>query len=314
METLEQQQSKTIDGESEQKATFTNLHSSRTALFISAHDPSANKRYFLSAGHDGGSITHLITLNNIPPFDGNTTDAEHLNGLVCFTSGGSLFGTNYTFIINPSTHKVFKLPHSPLWTDWKVHTWYIFGFDEIRNQHKILNVRIRKDDDRLVPNAVEIWIFSLSDYSWRKINLELPIDLSTDHCITRGVCVNSVIHIMFLFPLYILAFDLRTEKFSIISIPADVEPNLTYPPLVKTNGRVGVVCRDHEVERNEMHIWMLQDYESRVWVREIVPFPASWTDTDAPFELDSVNMDEIIFSCIKLSRNVISVPMCLSTT
>ncbi|KAM0046287.1 putative F-box associated domain, type 3 [Helianthus debilis subsp. tardiflorus] len=94
-----------------------------------------------------------------------------------------------------------------------------------------------------------------------------------------NVCVNSVIHLMPENSFDILAFDLRTDKFSIISTPLG-DDDLTndsvkenYRRLIKTNGCIGLVCLDRVTENNKMNIWILQDYENRVWFKEIIIFP-----------------------------------------
>ncbi|KAJ0570202.1 putative F-box domain-containing protein [Helianthus annuus] len=305
--------------------SFTNFYFSRATLrlFLSAYNNSTRKRYFLSAAHDGGSVTRLITLGNTLSIN-DAAEAEHLNGLVCFTSANGRLTPNDAFVLNPSTRNIFKLPVTYGSSSSEVYTCYLFGFDESRNEHKVLNIRI-SGDKRFEPSAVEILIFSMSSYSWRKVNVELPIDVARDHLyfyIKRSVCVDSVIHFMLVYSFDILAFDLRTEKFSKISPPRDVVPRdmrttytwdgkvfakYNHPRLIKINGCVGVVCHDRVVESNEMDIWMLQDYESCVWVKETVTFPESWIKLDGPFPLDSINTDEIIFSPSRLSRYVISV-------
>ncbi|KAK9064394.1 hypothetical protein SSX86_015776 [Deinandra increscens subsp. villosa] len=287
---------------------FTKLHFSRsghrTALFISAYDPSARKRYFLSAPLDGGSVTHLATLDNVPPCTSNTTESEHLNGLVCFTSANGTFDSNYAFVVNPSTHKILKVPDSVSWVnygDGESNTCYLFGFHESRNEHKILNIRIRKF------RSVEILIFCMSNHSWRKLNEKFPIGYDEYSIrIKCSVCVNSVIHFMILNSSDILTFDLQTEKFSKISTPDYIMPQgIVAYRIIKINGCVGIVC--HDEESIQMHIWILQDYERRVWVRETITFPEPWIDLDGTSPLDSVNMDEIIFFSTRLSRNVVNV-------
>ncbi|XP_071713368.1 putative F-box protein At4g29970 [Rutidosis leptorrhynchoides] len=138
--------------------------------------------------------------------------------------------------------------------------------------------------------------------------------------------LNGVIHLMLHDPCEILAFDLRSESFSIIKLPDDAIPirigygtsyikkgNNAYksngPDFIKINGLLGVVCHDRVVESNEMHIWILQDYEKLVWIRETITFPKSWIDLDEPFPLDSVDMDKIVFSSQKVSDAAINVPI-----
>ncbi|GJS49277.1 hypothetical protein Tco_0599398 [Tanacetum coccineum] len=52
-----------------------------------------------------------------------------------------------------------------------------------------------------------------------------------------------------------------------------------------------------------------KDYEERVWVKETIVFSESWVDLDGPFPSDCVNVDEIAFAPIRVSRNLIRVPI-----
>ncbi|KAF5818685.1 putative F-box domain-containing protein [Helianthus annuus] len=289
--------------------SFTKLHftrataAHRTALFISAYDEPTRKRHFLSTAHDGGPVTHLMTLDE--PYSTVTTQAEHLNG----------------------TRKIFKLPHP--YTDdgdgdgdGEGDLCYLFGFDESRNEHKILMIKkLLKEPTRVQIMTLSVNLFMDSDrcgapvgFSWASFYYE------------SSVCVNSVVHIMLLSSYDILAFDLRTDKFSIISTPQGVRSHgpswsgrillkLNGVRITKINGYIGVVCHYCVGENNEMHIWILQDYENRVWVKEIITFLDSWIELDGsspfPFPLD-VNIDEVIF-CPQ-NRTRLSFPQVLDQT
>ncbi|PWA77918.1 F-box domain-containing protein [Artemisia annua] len=144
----------------------------------------------------------------------------------------------------------------------KVHICYFFGYDELRNEHKVLNIRMFYGMGR--PSSVEIFLFELSSFAWRKIDAEIPVDISGetwDESAKRSVCVNSVIHLMLVF------------------------------------------------ETNEMDLWMLKDYEERVWVKETIVFGQWWTDLDAPFPLECFNVNEIAFVPKRVSKNMIRVPV-----
>ncbi|XP_071713347.1 F-box protein At5g65850-like [Rutidosis leptorrhynchoides] len=296
--------------------SFTKLHlnrsvvNRRTALFITAYDTSTHKRYLLSAAPHGGPVTHLITLQDAPYTYRQTPEAEHLR-----------------VVINPSTRSVYELPGValvPKYTYGSVHICYMFGFDESRNEHKVLNIRMLglKALQPFRPSSIEFMIFSLSDYSWRTIDAKLPIDISGEHWYygsKSSVCVNSVIHMMLQSQNEILAFDLRTEKFEIIKIPEDALPSehatwyndkgtntlkLNQPSIMKVNGLLGVLCHDRVVATNEMQLWILQDYDNRVWIRETITFPKSWVELDGPFPSDYVDRDKIMFSPKRLSKNM----------
>ncbi|KAF5756433.1 putative F-box associated domain, type 3 [Helianthus annuus] len=167
-------------------------------------------------------------------------------------------------------------------------------------------------------------IFSFSNYSWRKIEVDLPLGISAQRCFVRtgdSVCVNSTIHMMLQNPLQILAFNLTIETFYIVNKHPEAAPDtiLTsiypYAKLVKINGLLGVACCNpfNVEEWNKVHIWMLQDYEKRVWVRgETVTLPPQSQiqyGGGGPYPFDSISMDEIIFSPTVLSENLISVPI-----
>ncbi|KAJ0615648.1 putative F-box domain-containing protein [Helianthus annuus] len=302
--------------------SFTKLHSTRahrTFLFISTYDRSDRKQHLLSAPLDGEPVTHLMTLDDDVGY-ADITEAQHLNGLVCsvlvkYCSDDDCYYPQI-FVVNPSTYKVFKLPQQD--SEFSMYPvekgCYLFGFDESKNEHKILIIR------KSYTHIMEIMIYSMLNYSWRKIDVEPPIGFDWDSLVfeVRGdyinVCVNSVVHLLLLDTCDILGFDLRTEKFLIINTPQGVIDHKAqshyYPDFIKINGCIGVVCHDddHVLEKNGMNIWVLQDYENRVWVREIIIFPESLIKLGSPFPLDSVNMDEIIFfSFSKLSGNVINV-------
>ncbi|KAM0024021.1 putative F-box domain-containing protein [Helianthus debilis subsp. tardiflorus] len=292
--------------------SFIKLRPHRTALFISAYDQSTRKRHFLYASHDGGPVTHVMTLDDVDSDD--TTEAQHLNGLVCFACVRLRSGyyDAQVFVVNPSTHKVFKLPQ--LDSDFSKYPLqkgcYLFGFDESKNEHKILIIRKSS-------HIMEIMIYSMLNNSWRKIYLEPPVGFEywdslafeNDYDFYNNACVNSVVHLMLIDTHDILGFDLRTEKFTIINTPQGVKPHefddyVNVPFMIKVKGCIGVVCYDLVLENNEIHIWTLQDYENRVWVKETITFPKSWVELGEPLPRESVNMDEVIFFVFKFSRNI----------
>ncbi|KAI7734027.1 hypothetical protein M8C21_026544 [Ambrosia artemisiifolia] len=300
--------------------SFTKLHStvgpSTTSLFLTLVDSSTNTRYFFSgANNDNGSVANLIKLDNTPYVFGTV---EHLNGLLCLIDRDYHSDNIYASVINPTTHKFFKLPDRPLVPLLNEDMCYFFGFDESSNEHKVLYV----DVGLIKLTTIEIMIFSFLNYSWRKINVDLPIGVSRDRWFygTKvSVCVNSIIHMMIRNPFEILAFDLRTETFSIVNVPPNpmVQNIYTfvcpYHRFLKINGLLGIaVIGNYLEEIDKVDIWILQDYENRVWVRETVTFPPNSQlcyGVGSPYPFDSINMDEIIFYPRVLSENLISVPI-----
>ncbi|KAJ0789148.1 putative F-box associated interaction domain-containing protein [Helianthus annuus] len=242
--------------------------------------------------------------------------AEHLNGLVCFTSRTYCCRTLDSYVLNPCTHKFFKLPRPPV--NEARNTCYLFGFDELSNEHKVLYF----DVELIKPTTIEVMIFSMSTYSWRKINVDLPVGKGRArwrYLTGQSVCVNSTIHLMLKRPLEILAFNLTTEKFSVFNIPPEPAPETLSTfgyrykrsrCFIKINGLLGVTCYDPMGQN--LHIWILQDYQNRVWGRETVTIPSKSQfryGVDDLYPYDSISMDDIIFSPTVLSENLISVPI-----
>ncbi|KAF5805937.1 putative F-box domain-containing protein [Helianthus annuus] len=295
-------------------SSFTKLYSAAghrtTALFFSAFDASTNTRYFFSGARDGGSVVNLIKLTT-PHL---VSLSEHLNGLVCFTTRYIAFSEIYAYVFNPSTHKFFKLPHRVSFRNYgyeKNDMFYLFGFDESSNDHKVLFIDFGLT--KIKPTTIEVMIFSMATYSWRKINVDLPPGMSDIRwCSATGasVCVNSTIHMMLQCPLQILAFDLRKEEFSIVNVPHDAMVQTMYVMIpharfIKINGLLGVASIDFMEGLYEVDIWMLQAYENQVWVRETITVPLCKSHGHYP--CDSINMDEIIFTPKLLYENLMNV-------
>ncbi|GKB74859.1 putative F-box protein [Tanacetum coccineum] len=161
-----------------------------------------------------------MTLHDAQSTRRETTQLEHLYGLVLLTTNGFI-ENDFAFFINPSTRKYVKLnaPGSVSVYDYeRVHICYFFGYDEVRNEHKVLNIRMLgiKSLRPFQPSSVEIMLFELGSFKWRKIDVEILIDIS--------VCVNSVIHLMLQSRNEVLAFDLKREIFEIIKIPNEALP------------------------------------------------------------------------------------------
>ncbi|KAJ0727734.1 putative F-box domain-containing protein [Helianthus annuus] len=97
-----------------------------------------------------------------------------------------------------------------------------------------------------------------------------------------------------------------TQVFSVINFPQGaLLDDDDGPCIIKTKGCIGIFRRIGE--KNEIHVWILQDYDKRVWVREIYTGPL--TRKYSYYPEDFVNMDEIICFPSQLSENVMSLPV-----
>ncbi|XP_076954853.1 F-box protein At1g30790-like [Bidens hawaiensis] len=287
------------------------IASNRTALLISAYDTYTRQRYLLSATSNGGPVIVVATPHACTVTNRETTEMEHVHGLVLFSSGNGFVECNFAYVINPGTRKIFKLlgPGSnPMKMRYGVgHICYFFGYDESMNEHKVLTIRMLDVASMkpFVPKRIEIMLFYMLSLTWRNINidgLELGDDVIREWNIgtKHGICVDSVIHVILQSRNEILAFDLRTEKFSIIKFPDDAIRDATsyykkglntilsnQPFLMKINGYLGLMCHNPAAGVDEMDIWILKDYEKRIWVWENVGFLKSWFVLDGPIPLNS---------------------------
>ncbi|XP_076918317.1 F-box protein DOR-like [Bidens hawaiensis] len=282
--------------------SFTKLQLTRgsTAFFIPVVDRHTRKLHIFSANDHGGSLTHLMEIHPIK-LDLMLVEMKHVNGLVLLTHLNDYEAID----VNPSTRKMLKLDYGTYATS--KHVKYFFGFDESTNEHKILRMRGFGSTP-----TIEIIGLSRSNYSWRKIDASFDISPNKWSRDIRGnargnVCVNSVIHILLRRTVELLAFDLRTETFSIVKVPPPYDkPETNYrtsPYLVRINGCIGLVPSYCLVKTKEMHICILKDYENHVWVKETIVFPESWKGVVHPIQ-DYVSMGEIIFAPKNLCNGI----------
>nr|XP_043619785.1 putative F-box protein At1g53370 [Erigeron canadensis] len=205
-----------------------NNYATTCSFFVYARNTRTSQQYLLTTTRpDGGPLNHILAINGVSSSRMNNTQTVHLNGLVLHTS------KNFSYIVNPTTRKHFQLPFPPGPNNVNIetiHTYNFFGFDQSQNQHKILHMRVLRS---LIPSVgkvitTEFEVFSMSDNSWRKLALP-PVDvidlIAVYPFLKQSVCVNSVIHVMFPYRVdKVLAFDLFTERFSVINLPVPLPP------------------------------------------------------------------------------------------
>nr|XP_043637548.1 putative F-box protein At3g10240 [Erigeron canadensis] len=317
--------------------SFAQLRHSRnpattSGFFVHAHNKQTDQHYILkTTSPNRGPLIHLLTINKVKNTWTGYTRTEHINGLVLVTSNV------FAYVVNPTTRQVFNLPFPQPATaapnNVNVETQIIcrrynfFGFDQSQNQHKILHMRLLRSAASDVITA-EFEVFSLSDYSWRKLDnpTTLPADPINIVLVAPGlknsVCVNSVIHMMLPHELKkILTFDLITECFSVIDLLVDLPPKPytryhsvqghilrdTIPLLTQINNDggllLGLVCHDRLVETNDMDIWILQDHENRgVWAKKTITLSADkLIGEEGPLPWDYCDKyNKIVFSCQRM--------------
>ncbi|KAA8532807.1 hypothetical protein F0562_033076 [Nyssa sinensis] len=145
----------------------------------------------------------------------------------------------------------------------------------------------------------ECQIFTLGTESWRKIDPVFPFDIKGRDWLfgsKYSVCVNGAIHWLIQSENFIAAFDLREESFRIMPLPhATIPSGKLY--MIQINGLLAVICP------NMMEMWVLEDYENRVWIAESIIFPSS-----CAFPRGTIHTGEILLTPQRISRDGVFIP------
>ncbi|KAE9465293.1 hypothetical protein C3L33_02798, partial [Rhododendron williamsianum] len=314
--------------------TFAELHHNRakcrpdSCYLVISFSPAINfdKIDFFSVGYEGGSAQRLFTF----PIQekGWYHIKQSVNGLIC----GYLIKPRTIFIVNPTTKEVVTLPQSSMSTGifrFFGHPRLSFGFDPSTKQYKVLNVspnlhpsatkryKVFNVSPNLHPSAntefaeysYQYEIFTLGTHSWRKIDVvppppHFPFGFG-------GICVNGVIHwrstsmkpSSTIDKEVIVAFDLKDERFRVISLP---EGPSAKPCLRELGGHLAA-CEDFPEDVPE-ELWILEDYENWVWVKVIIMPPSDFVIVDGFQTNGAIQTGEILLYSPPMS------PYCLLTT
>ncbi|CAK9157344.1 unnamed protein product [Ilex paraguariensis] len=229
------------------------LHLSRlggTKLLICARNSHLQRQCLLLADLEGGGIgriTQSLTITCEIYYIGMF---ENINGLVCWHHiGGFIEWIICTYICNPSTREIMKLPIAPPITN-TTYVSYHFGFDPYSKGFKLLNIRVSL-------NYACFWILTLGDNSWRHIYPALPFDFADGALPWLFRLKNCAMKV-------IVVFDLRDEEFHVIQLPTmNIFPDADMVVLLQVDGHLILVTPCEE-------IWRLEDYENKVWMEETV--------------------------------------------
>ncbi|XP_044491017.1 F-box protein At5g62510-like [Mangifera indica] len=215
--------------------SFVNLHAIRfpfkpLGLLITCPTTLQTGQRFFSVDFNGGAAVDLLT---IPPrFSRYSTHS--VNGLVCMD-----FGICAT-ICNPSMRQSVDVPlicslNSPLVNS----TYYCvnsFGFDPISKQYKVLN------SWGIPGRETEYRVFTLGTNSWRLVSGGPPC-----YPQRQSICVDGIVYLRSCTFMcsengnVLVAFDLQTESFSVITLPERAPEDGRKSDLIVFRGRPGLV-------------------------------------------------------------------------
>lgn len=122
-------------------------------------------------------------------------------------------------------------------------------------------------------------IITLGINLWKCIEVDLnnlPFDPHRCLFYEGSVCVNGAQNM-------IVGFDIEDEKFSrVIQLPKDYNLFRVDPFMVEVCGRLALGDRVQLTGQNIMRLWILNDYENQVWVKESFTFAIQWRELAYP--------------------------------
>ncbi|MCD7461288.1 hypothetical protein HAX54_045825 [Datura stramonium] len=172
-------------------------------------------------------------------------------------------------IYNPTTRIVKYLPFLNSIDDAFTMCYYSFGFEPVEKKYKILMSRIPAD----MNSPERQWVLTLGpSESWREIK-SAPCSLSL--LVHVGVCIEGAIYFVGTRnKTCIVAFDVRTENFRMISLwnnVIDISAKYFYN-LIEVKGKLAVIDRSRW-NGVEMDLRILQSCGTGEWVKQTIVFP-----------------------------------------
>ncbi|KAL3729338.1 hypothetical protein ACJRO7_026447 [Eucalyptus globulus] len=184
-----------------------------------------------------------------------------------------------------------------------------FGFDPVERKHKVLSTRViimGGLDGRLI---MESWVLTLGTEKWRQVEGCAANDKKG-----REVCFDGVVYYMAWSCLhgvhgddYLVAFDVRTESFRMVTIPAEAHKDIHRALLIKFEKHVAMVDRNKALSCEEIIMWILEDFDQEIWKKRAFSLPSYWKEI-APdrrvFPVGTVRSGELLFAPRTLSKPV----------
>ncbi|MCE0481991.1 hypothetical protein HAX54_040291 [Datura stramonium] len=235
-----------------------------------------HKTKFLACSEDGNfiyTIDHKVEYKEavvlrIEELDGiKYPRVDYVNGLFFLSSTEE----HPLAIYNPTTRIVKYLPLVNSVDDKFTMYYYSFGFEPDEKKYKILMSSIPLD----MNSPKRQWVLTLGPgESWREIE-SAPCSLFL--LLRAGVCIGGAIYFVGTHDnICIVAFNVRTENFSIISLwndEIDVLPRSLYN-LIEVKGKLAVADRSRWNE-GEIDLMILQSCTTEEWVKQTIVFPKS---------------------------------------
>ncbi|KAG2243065.1 hypothetical protein Bca4012_060911 [Brassica carinata] len=228
--------------------------STRPRLLLHRYSHDTRSSHYSSLSKNQLSLVDSVTLPGLqisPPVRGLICCVDHYSSIVV--------------IGNPSTGQFLTL--TDVITDQ-----IFFGYDPVNDLYKVLSMNFVHNIDRsVVIEKSQVLTLGGGQESWRMIECKYPYYPGT-----QGKCHNGVVYYGAWSNLtdrrsVVVCFDLRSEEFSLITLPEDVQiVSYIESDLVSYNGKIALV----NVSRNcEFDLWVLMDVKRHEWSKYSVVVP-----------------------------------------
>ncbi|CAA7057909.1 unnamed protein product [Microthlaspi erraticum] len=176
------------------------------------------------------------------------------NGLVCICLDGKTL-----LLYNPTTREPKRVPDLPESLRFKTDkTWFShgFGFDTVTNDYKVLKFVEGNNN----------FVYSLRTDSWRRIRNMPYKNVHFNYTVELNGAVNWINILLGGFQEQVMAFDLQTEEFRVMSLPdltEECDPLYESSALSTLKGRL-CVTRSCFMKHDVM--WVMSEYgDERSW-------------------------------------------------
>ncbi|XP_060182058.1 putative F-box protein At4g38870 [Lycium barbarum] len=217
----------------------------------------------------------------IAQFNGKERNDRESTVLVLRINWESLPG-KHPAVFNPSKREVRFLPN--LNEDCFLYN-YSLGFEPEEKKYKVLlsTEHVREEHKKH-------WIFTLGiDESWRATQSIAPSTSYFNH----SVCISGVIYQLINHRPAIAAFDVKSEKFTIIALWNTASRWVYDNELIEVKGKLAV--RDYVNSTSAyVQLRILEQTPKEVWKSQIIRFPSIWKDVHPRSVTSCVAPDGVI--------------------
>ncbi|KAI6686246.1 hypothetical protein NL676_032159 [Syzygium grande] len=280
----------------------------RPKLLVSFPDPHpTTEKEAYGSSYDQSSSNgqpQIATPHLCPPRPAPTL--QLYEGLICLEVGG------HVNICNPKDRK-HALSHSRnnarLASLGRIFECIYLSPDHVERKHKVLSTRVISKGRLNCMDILEPRVLTLGTKRWRRVEGCAP-HYKKDH----EFCFGGVVYYTAWSSsrdcsgdMYLVAFDVRTESFRMITVPARAREFRHKGLLIEFEGRLAIVDCYTALSCVEFYMWILEDFDWEIWKKRVFVLPACWKEIvrdHRVFPAGMVRSGELLFAPQTLSRPV----------